>query len=74
MKNEKRNENKNKNKNVLSNIIFYYNRLKNKILNFEPEILKEKFEGSYLYELNSIEDKLDYLKKNLILVLLKMKK
>ena len=41
----------------LGNIIFFYNRLKNKILNFEPEILKEKFENLYKYELDCVEKK-----------------
>ena len=50
-------------RNDLGNIIFYYNRLKNKILNFKPEILKEKYERQYSYELKSIENKLYYLKK-----------
>ena len=61
---EKSNNNKMQSLNYLRNIIFFNNRLRNKIIYFKPEILKEEFEHSYLCELEFNKLKINYLEKH----------
>ena len=48
-----------------SNILLYYEKLRNKLLNFKPETLKDLYERNYSIKLRDLESNL-YLAKELI--------